>query len=171
MKIKKGYSANFESEIREIFFESSSRTIFENEQEKESFFHKYLGFYLENYPEHVYLALENENLLGYLCGVVDSSKEEKLNHLLSHYQIFSNYYPDYPAHLHMNVTESARGKEVGASLLEAFCVELKKQNIKGLHIITSIQARNRHFYSKNSFLFEKQHQNLLFMGRTISNSN
>lgn len=58
-------------------------------------------------------------------------------------------YKTYPAHLHMNLLESARGKGAGRKLLEAFGKDLQEKGITGIHLFCGEEARK--FYLKMGF--------------------
>ena len=54
---------NFFPKLEEIFFESSAKKTFKDEEEKQLFFYKYLGLYLKKYSEYVQVFLENNQML------------------------------------------------------------------------------------------------------------
>lgn len=156
-------------ELREIYFESSARKEFKDEAEKENFFWKYLGFYLEHYPEHVWIA-KGERILGYVVGSPVSS-DPALYKIQPHLEIFKNNFKDYPAHLHINLHNDARGQGLGSKLL----LELEKQmqglDITGIHIMTGVDSRNKNFYTRLGFNFQKTLEfsghPILLMGKSL----
>lgn len=157
------------AEIREIFFESSTKKSFKDPAEKDAFFEKYLGFYLRSFPELVWIA-QGARVLGYVVASPDSHGEELLR-LQPHMQTFENLFIDYPAHLHINCHHESRGLGVGSKLIEAVIKALKEQNIVGLHIMTGPDSPNRAFYKKLGFDFESQlpfqGAPILFMGKRL----
>lgn len=59
---------------------------------------------------------------------------------------------DYPAHLHMNMTEKFRRYGIGTKLIKAYFEYLLKNNITGLHLITTSHHRLANpFYNKLGF--------------------
>jgi ribosomal protein S18 acetylase RimI-like enzyme len=153
-------------EVREIFFESSGRKDFKDEQEKEDFYHKYLGHYIGLYPELVWIARE-EKVLGYV--VVALETPPSMYRIQPHLEVFEAYFEQFPAHLHINCHKDSRGKGIGRSLISEVLKHLKGLNISGLHIMTSPDSPNRAFYQRLGFDFEVT-QNfggtpILFMGK------
>lgn len=139
-------------EIREIFFESSTKKDFKDESEKEQFFYKYVGYYLEHFPD-LALVYEYERILGYILGA-PISDDEKLFDIQPHMRGFMSHFKDYPSHLHINCHFESRGKGVGKKLVQALEKLLTSRNIKGLHIMTGIDSANKTFYHKLGFNFE-----------------
>lgn len=157
-------------QVREIFFESSTKKDFKDEAEKESFYEKYLGFYLRHYPELAWVALDDGQVLGYLVGT-SSSCDEELMRIQPHLSVFKKYYKNYPAHLHINCHAQSRGQGIGAQLVKAFEERLKTMNIGGFHIMTGPDALNKKFYQKLGLDFEvveNFHASpILFMGKSL----
>ena len=156
-------------QLREIYFESSARKVFADEKEKEAFFQKYMGWYLTHYPEYAWVAL-GDKVLGYVV-VSPTSSEEELNKIQPHLEVFSEYFHDYPANLHINLHHESRGLGVGQKLMQMVFESLQKHNIRGLHIMTSSDARNKSFYARLGFSFEVQLPfngvSILFMGKSL----
>jgi GNAT superfamily N-acetyltransferase len=140
-------------QLREIFFESSARKDFKDAAEREAFWHKYVGFYLANFPQYVLLAQEGEKVLGYVLGM-PFSKHPELYEIQPHMALAEQYFYDYPAHLHINLHADARGKGIGSKLLKEFEEYLQTARITGLHIMTGTDSRNKNFYPRLGFDFE-----------------
>jgi ribosomal protein S18 acetylase RimI-like enzyme len=151
-----------ERELREIFFETSAKKDFKDHAEKEAFFHKYLGFYLENYPAYVWVA-KGSRILGYVVGMPNTD-DPRVHQIQPHLKIFSPYFKDYPAHLHINLHAEARGMGLGSKLLQEMVFKLQEANITGLHIMTGPDSRNKTFYQRLGFDFEVT---LNFLGSPI----
>lgn len=139
-------------EVRDIFFESSTKKDFKDEAEKEAFYYKYLGFYLEHFPELCLVAVD-EKVLGYVVGSPDTENAELLS-IQPHLKTFEEYFNKYPAHLHINCHADSRGRGVGSSLILEMVEALQKRKIKGLHIMTGPDAENKCFYKKLGFNFQ-----------------
>lgn len=157
----------------EIFFESSGITTFKSPKHKSDFCYKYLAYYYNYHPKLFFIMLDGEDVLGYVCGVLNSNQCEELFHKVSHYKIFADLYESYPAHLHINCHRSSRGRGVGGKLLGHFIDKIQtNEQCNGVHIITSPKARNVHFYRKNKFsniatrVFDQSE--LLMMGRKLN---
>jgi GNAT superfamily N-acetyltransferase len=157
-------------EVRGIFFESSSKKTFKDDAEKEAFFHKYLGVYLEYFPELALVAID-KRVLGYVVASPVSDGNGPLAMLQPHLKIFSSYFKDYPAHLHINCHYESRGKGIGSKLILETEKRLKILNIKGLHIMTGPDSANQSFYKKLGFDFQTeepfQGSSILFMGKNL----
>jgi GNAT superfamily N-acetyltransferase len=158
------------SEMRSIFFESSQKKDFKDESERETFYFKYLGFYLDKYPEYALVAVD-QDVIGYCLGTLDS-KDKELLKIQPHLSVFEDLFSQYPAHLHINCHASYRGSGLGSKLLLAFERELTGKNISGLHIMTSSDAKNKSFYLRAGYdhLVEREWQGkkILFMGKRLS---
>lgn len=169
MRIKK-FETKYLDELYDIFFDSSSKKIFNSEIEKKQFSYKYLDYYYVNHADNFFVMVENEKVLGYICGALDSRRCHELYQLLPHFKIFDDLYDQFPIHLHMNTHSSARGKGIGTALLEHFSGHVKI-NFNKLHIITSPSAKNVEFYLKNGFIeIEVRsfiNNELLLMGKTL----
>jgi GNAT superfamily N-acetyltransferase len=151
-------------ETKEVFFSTSITKEFKDEVEREGHYERWLGQYIELYPEYFYIAYD-ERVLGYLVACPDS--QESLSQLnIKSLELFKAYFNDFPVHFHINIHPKGQGKGTGRLLIDTF---LKTINGQGVHIITSPDAGNKSFYRKLGFLFEKEGQfnqnTVLFMGR------
>lgn len=143
--------SDYEAQLEQIFFLSSSVTNFESEQRKADFFERWLGHYLKHYQATTWCACEGSQILGYLTVCPDTlsfMKERPLESL----GLFKRHYESYPAHLHMNTHPSSRGLGIGSQLLTAACTHLKEQGVKGLHLMTSEGERNVQFYQRQGMM-------------------
>lgn len=159
-----------EEELKEIFFESSTKKEFKDEAEKEAFYFKYLGFYLSHYPELAWVALQKEKVLGYVVVAPETNTSE-LQKIQPHLSVFHKDSEKFPAHLHINCHFESRGMGVGKALVETVIDALKTKNIKGLHIMTGPASKNRSFYKKLGFEYETESNfhgsPILFMGKSL----
>lgn len=173
-------SMDFE-QVRSIFYETSAVQVFSSEEVKKKFEWKYLGWYLENHRNLFFVAEEispvagasKNQILGYIACCPDTKNATDLLGLNPSLEIFRDFYDQYPAHLHINLSADARGKGLGSELIQHLEGELRRKNTRGLHLLTSPNARNRGFYSKNGFSKEVERQYkeaaLLFMGKKLGN--
>ena len=160
---------DYRSSLRDIFFETSTKKIFDNQIEKDNFEWKYLGFYLTHYPQFAWVALDKNKVLGYVLGM-PFSKDPSLYQIQPHMKKFESLFGIFPGHLHINCHMSARGKGVGKRLVLNLLHQMKVLDVKGLHIMTGLHADNRSFYRKLGFDFEHSEDSILFMGIKLSSS-
>ncbi len=160
------YEAAFGPQVREIFFESSTKKTFLDVTEKEQFYEKYLGFYLKHFSEFAFVGVESK-VMGYVVAM-PVTLDERLLKLQGHLKIFTEEFQEFPAHLHINCHHESRGKGLGSQLVERVVARLRSAKITGLHIITDPNSRNRAFYRKLGFDFEQERDGLLFMGKNLT---
>jgi len=163
------YSKEMLSEVREIFFETSAIKEFKDHPSKEAFFYKYLGYYLEHYPQLAFVVVD-KNVLGYVVAASETLLKD-LVLIQPHLEVFSQEIKTYQAHLHINFHLSAQGQGFGRKLIAQVESVLKSHDIKGLHVMTGPDSQNRFFYQKLGFTFQSvkdfQGSGILFMGKTI----
>jgi len=156
-------------EVKEIFFETSPRKSFQSVSEKDSFLYQYLEYYSDHYPGYFLIAIYKNKAIGYICASPDSNSDVFLLDNLPHFKLFQKYFIDFPAHLHINMSEASQGLGVGSRLVSH--LESLLQVKKGLHLITTPKAKNRSFYSKNGYSIEIIREyngvELLFMGKSL----
>ncbi len=156
-------------EIREIFFASSTRKEFQDETEREDFFEKYVGYYLKHFSEFFWVAKEGR-ILGYMAGAPDTT-DEGLFALQPHLKTFESFYEKYPAHLHVNLHADARGMGLGSELYHALEKDFQRMKIKGLHVMTAPDSRNKSFYERLGLHFEVvldyKGSPILLMGKSL----
>ena len=132
----------------------------------ESLKYMYFDFY-EKYPEYFLVALDQEEILGYICCAPTSIDQPELAELMSHYKKFTEQYEEYPAHLHINCHPESQGMGVGTVLINALCDKLQSDSISAVHLITGVNSRNVEFYKKNKFKKIHKIGNLLLLGKKL----
>ncbi len=156
-------------ELKEIYYESSSRKDFKDAADKEAFFQKYLGYYLSHFPEYVWVA-KTDRILGYMIGAPET-KLPDFYRLQPHLEAFENYFRDYPGHLHVNFHADARGMGLGSKLFSELEKEFQRMKIRGVHIMTGPDSRNKSFYQRLGFNFEVtldfKGSPILLMGKSL----
>lgn len=167
------YSQNKSSrldDLRRIFF-ATAQVPLKTEEEREKLFWRYAGIYTQNWPDDTFFAchLDTNETMGYLLGCRDSRKAaDLLTPLTNSYALFSDLFDRYPAHLHMDVDPAFQGRGIGSFLLQEYIIELKKFNVRGLHIVTAPELRNANFYLKHKMkhqvVREYNGRPLMFMG-------
>ncbi len=161
-------------QIKEIFFESSSRKNFKTDLDKETFFKNWTSYYLDNPAQKIWLW-QNKNAVteSYLMACCDSKAAKSYyESRIPSYVLFEDLFSQYPAHLHINSSPDVRGQGVGTKLIQHCIEQLRNLGLKGVHLITSPDARNVDFYKKNGFGFSTVRQfkdsELLFLGQELS---
>ncbi len=165
-------------QIEDIFFESSVVQSFASLEAKEKFLHKYLGIYIQDLTEggnsntlFKYACLEEQKVLGYICGNVDTLKNQELFKLLPFYHLLEEELREFPSHLHINCSSTSRGMGVGKALVKEFEMACGAKGAIGLHLITNPKNTNVQFYRKQQFLFEKTFEykdsKMIFMAKKL----
>lgn len=158
--------------IEAVFFASSNTKSFADEAARAAFRERWLGRYLLLFPDCCFVAVDAVgNPVGYICG---SLEDPARNHRFAdqpHFAHFAHVTPDYPAQLHVNLADSARGHGIGRLLIDALVARAHAAAAPGIHAITSRGARNVGFYTANGFsevaaatIGDKQ---LVFLGRNL----
>ena len=156
--------------IDAIFFETAPLAP-ADEQRRSAFHDLWLGQYLRHEPHLTWLACAGTDIVGYLvgCHVNPATSERFVS--LSYFQTFADACARFPAHLHLNLTERARGSGIGGRLIDAFAADTRAAGLAGLHVVTSATARNVGFYRRNSFVeiaaTERNGAKILFLGRVV----
>ena len=160
--------------IHKIFFECSRRKKFSSQIEKEIFFSHWTDYYTGPKLRDIFLATdEKQDIAGYLMGHDNSFEAVSFfKNRVPSYLIFKNLFSRFPAHLHINCSPNFQGVGVGKKLIDSYIEELKKRGAKGLHVVTSPDARNVQFYKKAGFEFHQEGKweksKLFFMGLDLT---
>jgi len=166
-------------QVRTIFFATSAIQVFSSDDHRKQLEWKYLGWYLESQRPMFFVAeepspgesTEEAKILGYIACCPDTKSATELLSINPYLEIFSDLYDSYPAHLHINLAEASRGQGLGSQLIQHLEGILRDQGIRGLHLVTSPDARNRSFYRKNGFHVEfvrpYKGTMMLFMGKSL----
>lgn len=155
-------------QVKEVFFEASSVQNFETSEERIAFYQKWLGLYIDQFPEYFFISRDGESLLGYVIACPDSLSHPELKQP----EVGTIHdYESFPVHLHINCHQRSRGKGVGGLLLqvlESFC---REKSHKGIHLITKEGERNVGFYLKNGYQEIQSkivgQSRLLFLGKKL----
>lgn len=80
------------------------------------------------------------------------SKDDNLINLIQQGYPQENKYPDYPACLHINLLEDARGKGYGRKMIEAYLSKLESLKVKGVHFeVWNDNVKAQGFYKHLGF--------------------
>jgi GNAT superfamily N-acetyltransferase len=162
-----------EAAITTIFFETSATQSFADEAAKTAFRERWLGRYLTHDGEHVSVALDEAGrIIGYLVGALDDPARAQRFGDLGFMQSFAALTALYPAHLHVNLTASARGKRVGEHLVAQFVDDVRAAQVPGVHVVTGRGVRNVGFYNRLGFeergSLPTANGAMVFLGRAVA---
>lgn len=139
-------------ELDAIFYSSSATQTFTSDAERAAFRDRWLGRYLDNWPERFWIATaEDDRIVGYLAGCLIDPAASPIFHDHAYLQAFRHLTRLYPAHLHINVEGGWRSSGLGARLIKAFCDDAHRQGCPGAHVVTASGARNVQFYLRQGF--------------------
>ena len=140
------------AQIDHIFFESSNTKTFASEAERQAFRTRWLGRYLEHYPEWAYVArTSDDEVAGYLVGSIVDPAKTPLFSDIGYFKDFAALTARYPAQLHVNLAPERRGLGIGSRLMSAFATDLARAVVPGVHVVTSRGVRNVSYYAANGF--------------------
>jgi GNAT superfamily N-acetyltransferase len=140
-------------DIDDIFFTSSARRDFCNQEEKQAFRDMSLGRYMEKHRSSFFVALNDAGgAVGYLAGCLENPLT--LNHFndVGYFRDIDDLCRDYPAHLHVNVAEGYRNRGLGTALIGRFVEWAKLHSVRGIHLVTSNTSRSIPFYRRSGFI-------------------
>lgn len=160
-------------EVEAIFFEASGIRQFESEAARAAFRGRWLGRYLDHYPNESFVALTSQGAVaGYLVGCLEDPARNALFSDISYFSEFADLTAHYPAHLHINVAADFRGRGIGARLIEAFAAHAARAGAPGMHVVTGEGARNNRFYLALGFrklaTTAWNGKQIAFLGRAIA---
>ena len=149
-----------------IFFEASGTKTFADPEARAAFRERWFARYLAQYPQWAYVAISGDGrVAGYLVGALDEG---------SGFEDFALAADDYPAHLHVNLAPQFRNRGIGAVLIEAFAADAQRAGAKGMHVVTSADARNVRFYERVGFRERARTsvngRELVFLGRSLADT-
>lgn len=121
-----------------------------------TFSKKWINPYRKYFSQWVYVANNNNQIVGYLTGCPGTENlpeeffetEFRSLHLFSKESI-EEVKSQYPAHLHVNFDSRFRGLGFGSKLIQRFNEDLQRENISGIHVICGPDPIQ--FYIKNGF--------------------
>lgn len=159
--------------VDDIFFQSSNTQLFSSNEARQQFRDKWLGRYLRHYGDCCFIALDQDSRpVGYIAGSLTDPARDPVFADMPHYGAFAHVTERFPAQLHINVHEDARGKGVGRKLIEVFAAHALAKKAKGIHAITSRGSRNIRFYQANGFREAActlvNNRELVFLARSLS---
>ena len=156
-------SASLVEQLDAIFFEASNTKTFPSQDARAAFRERWFGRYLTQHPQWAFVALTADgSVAGYLVGALDEA---------SGFDAFAEAAREFPAHLHVNLAPAYRSRGIGAALIDAFAADAARAGAKGMHIVTSADARNVRFYERAGFSERARTsvngRDLVFLGRSL----
>lgn len=145
--------AGLEQRIEQIFFEAAARRSFSSEAERAEFRERWLGRYLDQDANLIYVARDLAGaVLGYVVGShVDPARSPRFTDI-PYFAQLAAVTARFPGHLHINLTERARNQGIGGRLVQAFLDDARKERLPGVHVVTGAASRNVTFYKRLGFL-------------------
>ena len=154
------------AEVDQIFFEASTVRSFECRAAQAAFRERWLGRYLDTFPEHAFLATREGRVVGYIVGAIGP---DPMFADVPSTRLFADLLPRFPAHLHINVASDVREAGVGSQLMQTFLAHVRSCGVPGVHLVTGEGNRNIAFYRRNGFRIEASRPTsdrvLVFMAR------
>jgi GNAT superfamily N-acetyltransferase len=139
-------------QIDAIFFASSAVQRFANEAERQGFRERWLGRYLDLWPQDCFVACQSRRrVIGYLAGCLKDPATSPVFADIAYVASFADLSRRYPAHLHINMDPGWRSGGIGARLIEAFCTHASDTGVPGVHVVTGKASRNVRFYERCGF--------------------
>jgi GNAT superfamily N-acetyltransferase len=159
--------------------------------------HIYTGPYVTYEPALAFVLEDAEGVCGYTLGALDTEPfyrrmdEEWLANLRKEYEdpsgdpaawtpdqllthiIFHppapDLFPNYPAHLHIDIVARAQGKKLGGRLMDTLIQALRDHGAPAVHLGMSVHNdRAYRFYLRYGFLELRRDDDTIYMGLTLS---
>ncbi len=158
--------------VEEIFYLSARRQRFAGADDKRDLLERWTGYYRESEPGRIFLALlPGGRVAGYLTGCANSREAARLYGDIPYYALFEDRFDAYPAHFHVNCHPEFRGRGIGTRLVGSFLEDCAAAGLPGVHLVTSVGARNVAFYERCGFtdalIRRWEDRDLLFLGQVL----
>lgn len=152
---------------------------------RETFLDVFCRYYIETEPENCFIAVnEKDEAIGYILCAEDFDIWEK-QFTIKYLKIapspitkrmgqgtidgLRRYANEYPAHLHIDISEEYQRKGIGTKLMDALVEYLKKKGVPGLMLsVASDNEKGIHFYRKYGFAELGRTEQEITMGIKIS---
>lgn len=143
------------SQAESIFFETALTKSFESAGQKQAFYRRWFGNYLDGCPQAFLFSLGGEgDVTGYLAGCTDSFSPASKN-VVSDIDYFTPSFfaalQNYPSHFHINVKPGQQGKGIGHALVGKFVEICARAGSRGIHVVTGASSRAVKFYEACGF--------------------
>lgn len=154
--------------VRQICIDVSSNP---QMPEADRLWHYYLynDYYTKYEPEHVFVAVDGDSVIGYVMASADPVKyrremeadllpktaevdESKAKQALKEMDEFELFSQEYQGHLHIDVLKEYQGQQVGTRLMKALIEQLQAEKVSGLMLgVSSSRPQAISFYKKQGF--------------------
>ncbi|MCB1521870.1 MAG: GNAT family N-acetyltransferase [Hyphomicrobiaceae bacterium] len=150
-------AAELQLALDRIFFAASLTKAFTSDTARAAFRDRWLGRFLRIEPERAFLAVSGTSqkpgaILGYVAGSFDDPAQAARFADIGYFPSLAHLTARYPAHLHINLAEDARGAGLGSRLIGRFVEDARRAGCQGVHVVTGAAARNVGFYRRNGFV-------------------
>ncbi|RTL63830.1 MAG: N-acetyltransferase [Hyphomicrobiales bacterium] len=157
--------------IEAIFFATAARPYPEG-PERDAFLEKWLGRFLAAPDDVLLVALDGDQVVGYLVGTFENAAVSPRFRDMPHFrENFVRQCALYPAHLHINLHAEYRSAGLGARMLDIFAGLVAEAGLPGMHVTTGRGMRNVGFYLRCGFVeagsLERAGGVMLFLGRRV----
>jgi GNAT superfamily N-acetyltransferase len=164
--------ASIQAALDGVFFSSSHTKAFANDAARIAFRERWLGRFLDHFPDCCFVAIDTDgSAVGYICGSLQDPARDPRFADQPHFSHFAALTPAFPAQLHVNLAQAARGRGIGRLLIEALAAHASAAGAPGIHAISSRGARNLGFYAANGFTEAGSAsiggKELVFLGRSL----
>lgn len=140
-------------DIERIFFAAAGSREFASDAARAEFRERWLGRYLTHDPAMTFVAVDpSGGVVGYVVGSLDDPARTARFADIPYFAELAHLTARYPAHLHINLDESARNRGTGGRLVEAFTAEVRAAGLPGVHVVTGRGMRNVSFYERLEFV-------------------
>ncbi len=155
--------------------------------------HIYTGAYVTYEPTLAFVLEDADGVCGYTLGAMDSESfyrrmndewlanlrneyedptgdpadwtpDEQLTHKIFHPEA-PELFPEYPAHLHIDIVARAQGKKMGKRLMDTLIQALRDQGATAVHLGMSVHNDRAYgFYVNYGFIELKRDDDTIYMG-------
>lgn len=139
----------------QIFFDTASTKDFASPSQRDAFYQRWFGHYVEADPSSFFLARDESGaVIGYLAGCLDSFSPKNcaiIDDIGFYTPAFCAALSAYPSHLHINVKPGHQGLGIGHDLMASFFERCRESGSPGIHVVTGSRSRAVRFYRACGF--------------------
>ena len=157
--------------MREVCIETGPLEASTNPKIRDYILSTYCEYYLDNEKENCFILIDEEKdkAVGYVLCCSDIKRFRKgakkyfsspgdvglMNALECRGEVFAHelFGKNYPAHLHINISENYRNGGCGSKLISTLLSHLEKEGVKGICLICGYGNKEAiRFYKRNGFV-------------------
>lgn len=171
------FNEKYREDIRKICADTAKGSFAKKPKRREAICNVYIDYYLDNEPQNVFIALDDEKdfACGYIVCSTNSSlfqekfkkeylkKIKKNSYILYLFQkiclkVSKKLDDKYIAGFHINIDSKYQGKKIGNLLLTKLGLNLLEKNIDTMYLVTeNRKTRGYGFYSHFGFTEAEQY--------------